>query len=43
MTVLVYSGTVIIDEQDFEIDTEGQAFADEMQDLGFKVRISDNA
>jgi hypothetical protein len=42
MTVLVYSGTVIIDEQDFDDEAVGQAFADEMQDLGFKVRVTEN-
>ena len=43
MTVLVYSGTVVIDEQDFDNETDALAFASEWQDRGFKVRVTENA
>lgn len=42
MTVLVYAGTAIIDEQDFDNEIDALAFADEWQDRGFKVRVTEN-
>ena len=39
MTVRVYSGNVLVDEQTFPNEALAVAFASEMQDQGFKVRL----
>lgn len=39
MTVRVLSAGLVVDEQTFASEQLAQDFADEMQDLGFKVRF----
>lgn len=41
MSVIVMSAGFVIDKQDFTSEALALKFADEQQDLGFKVRIAD--
>jgi hypothetical protein len=38
-TVKVFSGGLLVDEQDFATKAQAEDFASDAQDLGFKVRV----